>query len=152
MKSQPSTPFHFWAQDLDNTLPDIVFDDRKELSSKKYEFERQRIVSLIKNVTKNAKVIEISKNVTVFIGEEEFVISIILPERDVLGRKAPILFHSTLANPDDQSFTKKAIDDLANFIHKINRTIPSDIETDINLALSMVKKKYYHRRPSSQLA
>lgn len=133
--------FFFWAQSLDNSSPDYIYVDRKALNPKKYSAERRKVVSQISNVTKNVDAIATGKNVKIFIGKEEFALSIILPEVDELNRKAPILCYSKLPDPGDQYFSKRALLFIHEFVEGIGRTLPNSTTDEIFAALSLAKKK-----------
>ncbi len=133
--------FFLWAQSLDNSSPDYIYVDRKALAPKKYSAERQKVISKISDVTKSVEAIAISKNVKIFIGKEEFAMSIILPEVDELKRKAPILFYSKLADASDQYFSKRALLFIREFVEDIGRTLPPSTADEILSALSTAKKK-----------
>jgi predicted CoA-binding protein len=129
-----------WAQSLDNSSPDQIYDGRRILSQKS-SAEREKIISLISQVTLNSKPEEAGNNVKVYVNNNNFVLSMVLPEKDVLNRKAPVLCYSQLTEINDPHFTQRLIAHISTFVKQLNRTIPSNIQEEIVLALSLVKKK-----------
>jgi hypothetical protein len=129
-----------WAQSLDNSSPDQIYASGRILSQK-YVEERKRIVSAISNVTLNSKPTRAGDYVTIYIKDNEFVLSIILPEKDVLNRKAPILCYCQIADESDHVFAQRMIAHISAFVKKINRTAPSYVEKEVTIALSMFEKK-----------
>ena len=131
---------YLWAQSLDNSSPDYIYHNGRILNPQKYPNEREKILSLISQVTINSKPRK-EKNVLIYINNDKFVLSIVLPGEDVLNRKAPIVCYSSLADPEDKLFSKRLITHISNFTRSIGRSFPSDLERDVVFALSLVKKK-----------
>lgn len=133
--------FYLWSQSLDNSSPDHIFVNDKELDAKKDLVERKNAVSLVSKVTANSKPQKVGQHVTIYIDSENFVLTAILPDLDVLNRKAPILCYGQRADPGDKVFSKQVFLYIFNFIKRINRTLPSEVEYEIKQALSLAKKK-----------
>ncbi len=134
----------FWAQGLDNlSSSELISRNGKFIDPKKQLGESQEILSLIYKVSANkeSKLINISKKVKIYIGKEEFVLEIILREKDELKRRAPIICYGELAEPDDQYFLKNAMSEIELFIREIERTLPKATAKDVEEALSFAKKK-----------
>lgn len=138
--------FFLWAQSLDNSSPDVIYVNSEALDAKEHLARRQDVVSLVSKVTRTTKARSISDAVAIYLGKEHFVLTVVLPEKDVLNRKAPILCFGELANPENTSASEDALLYISNFIQKIGRTFPASIETDVVSALALAKKKVYPQR------
>jgi len=144
--------FYFWAQNLDNSSPDHIFIDTNELDPIKQSAKRKEIVTLVSKITANIKPRIVGEYVKIYLGEDNFVLTAILPDPDVLKRKSPVLCYGELANPDDESFSNEAFSLISNFIEKINRTFPSEIEKEVKQALRVAKKKPLLQRKTAIVA
>jgi len=132
---------YLWAQSLDNSSPDYIYHNGRILKPQKDSNEREEILSSISQVTINSKPQKVENNILIYINNDKFVLSIVLPEQDVLYRKAPILCYSSLADPEDKLFSQRLIAHISNFTRSIGRSFPSNLEQEVKLALSLVKKK-----------
>lgn len=117
----------FWAQSLDNQVPDLIFRDDKELSNKSH---REKIIADIYEVP--AKVTELNSQVTVRFSDPKFVVKAISNEEDKVGRLAPIVIYGSLPEELSLDWIESSCTEISEVIaYKLARTLSKDAVTTI---------------------
>ncbi len=112
----------FWAQALDNTSPDHIELNGKELLHDDTA-NRQRAVSLMSSIVKAGSEVFDRDNVRITVDSRRFVVAVPSNERDCAGRIAPIVCCGEYNSPVEDGFIDKVKDGLGGFAKNIGRTV-----------------------------
>lgn len=132
--------FIFWAQAIDNTLPDHIECGGELLAPAEVE-RRQQAVSNVSGVIKAGNKIFDENGVRLTVDKGRFVLEVFSVERDIAGRLAPIVCFSSYDSTDIDTYSATVISCLEDFAKRIERNIPAAHQLLVKNSFKELKKK-----------
>ena len=133
-------PLLFWAQNLDNVGPDHFAQDATPIDEDD-AVRSQRIVGHVADVARGGAVAYEFDAVTVRARDADFTVEVISAERDVRGRRAPILCYGAFPDEPATDWPDTVVAGVAAFMRQIGRDPTPDRMAAVRDGLVEAKEK-----------